>query len=239
MSNLRLGRTLAVPRSVSDPLTSNECNVSGTLHVLWAAHRAGVRRVIVASSSSVYGNTEVLPKVETMPTTPLSPYAVSKLAAEQYAVAFYKSYGLETVALRYFNVFGPRQDPTSQYAAVIPKFLEIMRRGERPTIFGDGEQSRDFTYVDNVVEANLLACTAPGVAGEVFNCACHERISLNQLMKEFNSLLGTHIEPIYAPPRVGDVKHSLADIGKARRMLGYEVVVPFKEGLTHLVHAMS
>ena len=236
---LHQGALPSVPRSVADPLTSNECNVTGTLNILWAARAEGVKRVVVASSSSVYGDSEVLPKVETMPTNPLSPYAVSKLAAERYAVAFWKSYGLETVCLRYFNVFGPRQDPHSQYAAVIPKFLHLMRRGERPTIYGDGEQSRDFTYVENVVEANLLACTAPGVAGEVFNCACGQRVTLNQLVAMLNELLGTHIEPRYTEPRVGDVRHSLADISKAERLLGYQVVVPFEEGLTRLVSATS
>jgi UDP-glucose 4-epimerase len=207
------------------------------LNVLCAARDAEVKRVVIASSSSVYGNTEVLPKVETMVTAPLSPYAVSKLAAEQYGVAFYRSFGLETVALRYFNVFGPRQDPTSQYAAVIPRFLEMIKRSERPTVYGDGEQSRDFTYVDNVVNANLLACVAKDVGGEVFNCACFARVSLNQLMEKINALLGKAVEPVYTPPRPGDVKHSLADIRKARALLGYTVKVPFEAGLTRLISA--
>ena len=231
---LHQGALPSVPRSIADPVKSNESNVTGTLNLLLAAHEAGVKRVVMASSSSVYGNTPTLPKVETMPVSPLSPYAVSKLAAERYCVAFWHSFGLETVALRYFNVFGPRQDPYSQYAAVIPKFLDMIRQGKRPTIYGDGEQSRDFTYVENVVEANLLAAKAPDVAGEFFNCACFEQVSLNDLVREINALLGTDIEPDYDTARVGDVKHSLADISKARERLGYEVKVPFKAGLAKL-----
>jgi len=230
----------SVPRSVRDPVATNECNVVGTLNLLVAARDAGVRRVVVASSSSVYGDSEALPKVETMAVSPLSPYAVSKLATEQYGIAFWRSFRLETIALRYFNVFGPRQDPHSQYAAVIPRFIDLMRRGERPTIYGDGEQSRDFTYVDNVVSANVLACAAPQEAvGQVFNCACNERVSLNRLTATINELLGTSIAPERAEPRVGEVRHSLADIGKARRVLGYEVVVPFREGLVRLVQATA
>ena len=231
------GALPSVPRSLSDPVRSNACNTDGTLNLLWAALRAGVKRVVVASSSSVYGDSPTLPKVETMPTAPRSPYAVSKLATEQYAVAFWHSFGLETVALRYFNVFGPRQDPKSDYAAVIPKFLAMMRRGETPTIYGDGEHSRDFTYVDNVVSANLLACTAEGAAGEVFNCACGDRASLNDLVTVLNEALGTDVVAEHAEDRPGDVKHSLADIGKAKEILGYRVLVPFDEGLARLVSA--
>ena len=231
------GALPSVPRSLSDPVRSNACNTDGTLNLLWAALRAGAKRVVVASSSSVYGDSPTLPKVETMPTAPRSPYAVSKLATEQYAVAFWHSFGLETVALRYFNVFGPRQDPKSDYAAVIPKFLAMMKRGETPTIYGDGEHSRDFTYVDNVVSANLLACTAEGAAGEVFNCACGDRVSLNDLVAVLNEALGTDVVAEHAEDRPGDVKHSLADIGKAKEMLGYRVLVPFDEGLARLVSA--
>jgi UDP-N-acetylglucosamine/UDP-N-acetyl-alpha-D-glucosaminouronate 4-epimerase len=234
---LHQGALPSVPRSVRDPLASNATNVTGTLNVLWAAKEASVKRVVVASSSSVYGNTEVMPKVETMPTSPLSPYAVSKLATETYAMSFWHSYGLETVALRYFNVFGTRQDPYSQYSAVIPRFLDMMRKGETPTIHGDGEQSRDFTYVENVVQANLLAATVPGCGGQIFNCACQDRVTLNDLVNQLNDLLGTDITPEHGEDRVGDVKHSLADISKAREMLGYRVIVPFSEGLRRLVEA--
>jgi UDP-glucose 4-epimerase len=232
---LHQGALPSVPRSINDPVGSNACNVDGTVNILVAAKTFGVKRVVVASSSSVYGNTPTLPKIETMRQSPLSPYAVSKLATEQYAVAFWHSFGLETVALRYFNVFGPRQDPKSEYAAVIPKFLSLMLRGESPTIYGDGEQSRDFTYVENVVSANLLSCTAPDIGGEVFNCACNEQISLNQLVDMLNESLGTNIKPIYAEARPGDVKHSRADIAKAEKMLGYKVTVPFSEGLDRLI----
>lgn len=232
---LHQGALPSVPRSINDPIGSNACNVDGTVNILVAAKTFGVKRVVVASSSSVYGNTPTLPKIETMRQSPLSPYAVSKLATEQYAVAFWHSFGLETVSLRYFNVFGPRQDPNSEYAAVIPKFLSMMLRGESPTIYGDGEQSRDFTYVENVVSANLLSCTAPDVGGEVFNCACNEQISLNQLVDMLNERLGTRIEPIYADVRPGDVKHSRADISKAEKMLRYKVTVPFSEGLNRLI----
>ncbi len=232
---LHQGALPSVPRSINDPIGSNACNVDGTVNILVAAKEFGVKRVVVASSSSVYGNTPTLPKIETMRQSPLSPYAVSKLATEQYAVAFWHSFGLETVSLRYFNVFGPRQDPKSEYAAVIPKFLSLMLRGESPTIYGDGEQSRDFTYVENVVSANLLSCTAPDVGGEIFNCACNEQISLNQLVEMLNESLGTNIKPVYAEARPGDVKHSRADISKAEKMLGYKVSVPFSEGLDRLI----
>lgn len=225
------GALPSVARSLTEPLASHEVNATATLSLLLAARDAGVRRFVYASSSSVYGNTPVLPKSEDLPTSPLSPYAVSKLAGEQYCRVFAQLYGLETVALRYFNVFGPRQDPTSQYAAVIPRFIHAMRRGEPPLIHGDGTQSRDFSYVANVVDANLRAATAPNVGGEVFNIACGERHSLLELVSALNRILGTRIEPRFGAPRPGDVKHSQADIARARRLLGYEPRVSFEEGL--------
>jgi UDP-glucose 4-epimerase len=223
----------SVPRSVADPLLTHESCVTGTLNVLIAARDAGVKRVIYAASSSAYGDIEGESKVETMTPRTLSPYAAAKLAAEHYCAAFYNVYGLETVALRYFNVFGPRQDPNSPYSAVIPLFMSAMLRGERPTVNGDGTQSRDFTYIDNVVQGNLLACHADGgkVAGQMMNLACGDRISLLELIQSLNKLLGTSIEPIFAPPRPGDIQHSRADISKAGELLGYEPVVSFSEGL--------
>jgi len=232
---LHQGALPSVPRSVADPATSHEVNVTGTINVLIAARDAGVKRLVYAASSSAYGNSPTLPKREEMPTNPLSPYAVSKLAGEHYCRAFCQVYGLETVCLRYFNVFGPRQDPQSQYAAVIPKFIAMMRRGERPTIYGDGSQSRDFTYVANVVQANLLAAAAPQAAGRVINVACGQRHTLLDLVAALNRLLGTHLEPVFQPDRAGDVKHSLADIAAAKELLGYEVLVPFEEGLERTV----
>jgi len=225
------GALPSVPRSIQDPLTSNAVNITGTLNVLLAARDAGVRRVIYASSSSVYGANEELPKREDYHPVPIAPYAVSKLAGEGHCRSFWHVYGLETVALRYFNVFGPRQDPTSQYSAVIPMFITAFLDGQRPTIYGDGEQSRDFTYIENVVEATLLAARADGVAGETFNVASGERISLNTLIAELRELTGKDIEPIYADPRPGDVRHSLADVSKAREALGYEPAVNAREGL--------
>ena len=225
----------SVPRSVKDPLTSNSVNVEGTLNILITARDADVKRVVYASSSSVYGDTPTLPKHEDMKQEPRSPYAVSKLGGELYCQAFYHIYGLETIALRYFNVFGPRQDPKSQYAAVVPKFITALLHGEPPTIFGDGEQSRDFTYIENVVEANLLAAKASGVAGEVFNIACGERITINELACMLAEIIGVNIEPEHTPPRSGDVLHSLADISKAKRLLGYEVKVSTPEGLEQTV----
>lgn len=226
----------SVPRSVKDPITTHEVGVSGTLNILQAARECGTRRLVFASSSSVYGDTPTLPKSEEMMPSPLSPYAVSKLAAEHYCQVFHRLYGLETVALRYFNVFGPRQDPTSQYSAVIPKFITAMSRGTRPVIYGDGLQSRDFTYVANVVEANLLAATVDqGIAGKVFNAACHDRITLNDLVAALNAVLGTSIEPIYAEPRLGDIKHSFASIEKFAAATAYRPSVSFAEGIRNTV----
>ena len=221
----------SVPRSIQDPLTSNATNVIGTLNVLLAARDHGARRVVYASSSSVYGANPDLPKREHAPTLPISPYATAKLAGEGYARSFHGVYGLETVALRYFNVFGPRQDPTSQYAAVVPNFIAALLAGRPPVIFGDGEQSRDFTYVANVVEANVLAMAAADVAGKVYNVACGEQVSLNRLVAELRDLLGSDVEPIYAPARAGDIRHSLADLARARSELEYEPTVRLREGL--------
>ncbi len=225
----------SVQRSVDDPLATDNANVRGTLRLLVAARDAGVKRLVFASSSSVYGESPELPKREDMPTFPLSPYGVSKLAGECYCRAFHRVYGLPTVALRYFNVFGPRQDPLSQYAAVIPLFIAALRDGRRPTIYGDGLQSRDFSYVNNVVEANIRACEADGAIGEVFNVACQRQYSLLDLLRILNELLGTRIEPGFAPARAGDIKHSLADISKARQRMGYVPSVDFREGLARTV----
>jgi nucleoside-diphosphate-sugar epimerase len=225
----------SVPRSVQDPLTSTASNVTGTINVLLAARDAGVRRVVYASSSSVYGANPDLPKHEGMTTLPISPYAVAKLAGEGYCRAFGEVYGLETVAIRYFNVFGPRQDPRSQYAAVVPNFIAAMLCGERPTIHGDGEQSRDFTYVENVVNANLLAANATDVAGRVYNVACGERVTLNELFSELKGLLGSDVEPVYGEARMGDVRHSLADVSAAQRDFGYAPSVTLREGLERTV----
>jgi UDP-glucose 4-epimerase len=210
-------------------------NVTGTLNVLHAAREAGVRRVVNASSSSVYGDSPQLPKHEQMPTDPLSPYAVSKLAAERYCSVFWNVYRLETVSLRYFNVFGPRQDPTSQYSAVIPKFIVAMNRDESPVIYGDVEQSRDYTYVANVVEANLLAAQADCQPGLAMNCACHERITLKELVERINSLLHKSIKPTFASERPGDIKHSYADITLAGKKLGYKPQINFIDGLSRTV----
>ena len=227
----------SVPRSIEDPLTSHEVNVTGMLNMLLAARDAGVQRFVYAASSSTYGDHEELPKVEERIGNPLSPYAVTKYADELYAGVFGRCYGLATVGLRYFNVFGPRQDPFSQYAAVIPLFVSALLAGRSPTINGDGEQTRDFTFVANAVEANLLACQAPAEAvGEVFNIACNEQTSLNALYGALQSLLGTNIAAVHGPPRAGDVQHSLAAIDKARRLLGYRGAVHFAEGLQRSIH---
>jgi UDP-glucose 4-epimerase len=225
----------SVPRSIQDPLTSSGVNITGTLNVLLAARDEGVRRVVFASSSSVYGANPELPKREEMASEPISPYATAKLAAESYCRSFTQVYGLETVALRYFNVFGARQDPQSAYAAVVPNFITAFLAGRSPVIHGDGEQSRDFTYVDNVVDANVLAGKAEGVAGRRFNIACGERTTLNQLAAEIRDLTGSDAEPVHVEPRVGDVRHSLADVSAAERDLGFRPEVSLREGLGRTV----
>jgi UDP-glucose 4-epimerase len=221
----------SVPRSIQDPLTTNAVNVTGTLNVLLAARDAGVRRVVYASSSSVYGSNEQLPKREDQQVAPISPYAVSKLAGEGFCRSFTTIYGLECVSLRYFNVFGPRQDPNSQYSAVIPKFIAAALAGRRPTVFGDGEQSRDFTYIDNVIEANLLALDSSAGAGEVFNAACGERVSLNGVLQMLSELSGVDLEPDYRPGRAGEVRDSQADVSRIRETFGYDGAITFAEGL--------
>ncbi|MGH7128514.1 MAG: NAD-dependent epimerase/dehydratase family protein, partial [Planctomycetaceae bacterium] len=225
----------SVPRSVERPLETHEACVSGTVVLLDACRKAGVRRVVYAGSSSAYGNQPEMPKHERQLPEVLSPYAAAKLAGELYCEAFAETYGLETVRLRYFNVFGPRQDPDSPYSAVIPLFVAALLNDRRPTIFGDGTQSRDFTYVENVVEANLRAAEAPEVSGRVYNVACGEPLSVLELLQEICGLLDRPCDPIFAPPRPGDVNHSWADISAARRDLGYEVKVDFAEGLRHTV----
>ena len=227
----------SVPRSVKDPLGNNRANVDGTLNLLVAARDAKVQRVIYAASSSAYGDTPTLPKREDMPPNPISPYATAKLASEYYMTSFYRCYGLETVCLRYFNVFGPRQDPTSPYSGVLAKFITQMLRGEQPTIFGDGTQSRDFTFVENVVAANLLACQAEGssVAGKVFNVATGRRTDLYQTFLLLKKLIGYSGDVKYGPQRAGDVAHSLADISLAGQYLGYEPKVDFEEGLSRTI----
>jgi UDP-glucose 4-epimerase len=225
------GALPSVPRSVQDPLTTSAVNVEGTLNVLLAARDSGVRRVIAASSSSVYGNTGDLPRVETQHTDPISPYGVSKLAAERYCVAFSRVYDLETVALRYFNVFGPRQDPTSQYAAVVPRFVTLVAEGRPVPIHGDGSQSRDFTYVANIVEANVLAAAADDVNGAVLNVATGRRATVNELAETIGEILGRTVEKEFLPDRAGDVRDSWADISAARELLGFEPRVGLEEGL--------
>jgi nucleoside-diphosphate-sugar epimerase len=225
----------SVPRSVKDPLTSNRANVDGTLNVLLASRDAGVKRLVFAASSSAYGDTPTLPKHENMPTNPLSPYALQKVIGEQYLRMFTRLYGLETVAIRYFNVFGPRQDPSSPYSGVISVFATALLENRPPTINGDGEQTRDFTYVANVVDGVLRACEAPGASGEVINVATGGRISLNQLFEEMRKLIGSDVKPVYGEARKGDVRDSQADITKARDLLGYSPIVPFEEGLRKTV----
>jgi nucleoside-diphosphate-sugar epimerase len=231
------GALPSVPRSISDPLTSTESNANATLNLLLSARDAGVRRVVYASSSSVYGPNLELPKRVEQPTMPISPYAVAKLAGEGFCRSFSHVYGLETVSLRYFNVYGPRQDPLSPYAAVIPRFITAFLQDVSPIVFGDGEQSRDFTYVDNAVQATLLAADAPVGPGEVFNVACGERTSLNDLLDELRAITGKEIEAEYTDPRPGDVQHSLADIGPTRETLGYEPVVDVRTGLRRTFEA--
>src|SRR5271170_6833074 len=227
----------SVPKSVLDPVGSNRANVDGTVNVLVAARDARVKRVIYAASSSVYGDTPTLPKHESMAPDPISPYAVAKLASEHYMTSFYRCYQLETVSLRYFNIFGPRQDPSSPYSGVLAKFITAMLRGEQPVIYGDGEQSRDFTYIDNAVEANLLACKAPAAqaAGQVFNVATGRRVSLNETFKLLQGLTSYSGQPRHEAERGGDIKHSLADISKAEAGLGYKPKVNFEEGLRRTV----
>jgi nucleoside-diphosphate-sugar epimerase len=227
----------SVPKSVLDPLGSNRTNVDGTVNVLIAARDAKVKRVIYAASSSAYGDTPTLPKDEAMRPDPISPYAVAKLASEHYMISFYRCYGLETVALRYFNIFGPRQDPSSPYSGVLAKFITSMLRNQQPAIYGDGEQSRDFTYIDNAVEANLLACQAPAskAAGQVFNVATARQVTLNQTYKLLQKLTGYSGAPSYGPERQGDIKHSFADIGRVETALGYKPKVDYEEGLRRTV----
>jgi UDP-glucose 4-epimerase len=227
----------SVPRSLADPISSNEVNIAGTLTVLHEAKKAGVRRLVYAASSSAYGDTPTLPKVETMSPSPLSPYAVGKLAGEHYCAVFAGAYGLETISLRYFNVFGARQDPKSEYAAVIPRFVTAGLAGQGVTIYGDGTQSRDFCYIDNTVEANLAAAAAPAAAasGRVFNVACGVATTLNDVVKLIGEALGRPIPITYAERRVGDVKHSLADVSTARARLGYQGAVSFEEGLRRTI----
>ena len=226
----------SVPRSVETPLESNDVNTNGTLNLLYAAKEQSVKRFVYAASSSAYGESPTLPKAETMQTSPLSPYAVNKLAGEYNCKAFYNVYGLETVAIRYFNIYGPRQDPNSYYSAVIPKFIKMMLTGIAPTIHGDGEQSRDFTYIENVLNANLLACKAPKIAcGTVMNIACGERITLNKLVSELKKLLKIDIEAVHGDPRPGDIKDSLADVSLAKELIGYEPKILVEEGIKRTV----
>ena len=225
----------SVPKSIIDPVKSHHANVNGTLQLLVACREAGVKRVVYASSSSLYGDSPTLPKHEGMMPNPLSPYGAQKLFAEMYCQVFTKAYGLETVSLRYFNVFGPRQDATSQYSGVLALFIPAVLQGRRPTIYGDGEQSRDFTYVKNVVEANLLACRAPGVGGQVFNVACGDRITVNSMLQLINKITGKDVSPVYAEARAGDIKHSQADIRLAKERIGYQAKVSFEEGLRNTI----
>jgi nucleoside-diphosphate-sugar epimerase len=225
----------SVQRSVEDPGTSNAINVGGTLNILLAAKEEGVKRVIYASSSSIYGDTPTLPKHEEMPLHPLSPYALQKYIGEQYCRLFYQLYGLDSVSLRYFNIFGPKQDPNSVYSAVIPRFIDALLHDRPPIIFGDGEQSRDFTFIENVVQANLLAMSAEHLHGEAMNIACGKRISLNQLLKILKKILGSKLTPIYQEPRKGDVRHSLADIRKSKKFINYIPKVGTEEGLNKTV----
>jgi nucleoside-diphosphate-sugar epimerase len=233
------GALPSVPRSIQDPLTSNAVNVEGTLNVILASRDHGVRRIVVASSSSVYGDAPGMPRREDQPVAPLAPYAVAKLAAERYAMVANRVFGIEAVALRYFNVFGERQDPSSGYAAVIPKFIRLMLSGQRPTIFGDGRASRDFTHVDNVVAANLAAANARDAPGLIINVAMHDSHTINELVQILNQLLSTEIAPIYADSRTGDVPESLADISLAERILGYRPAVDFELGLRRTIEHIA
>jgi len=228
---IHLAALPSVPRSVQDPLTTNEANITGTLNLLLAARDEGVRRVVLASSSSIYGSNDIMPKREDLMPQPISPYAVSKLAAEQYARAFAIVYGLETVSLRFFNVFGPRQDPNSQYSGVVPRFMRIALEGGRPVVFGDGTQSRDFTYVSNVVDAALSAATAAGAGGAICNIGCGDPKTVLDLIAAVGRVAGRPLEPQFEQPRAGDVRHSFADITLARDVLGYEPQVAFDAGI--------
>jgi len=236
---LHQGALPSIPRSINDPITSNDVNILGTLNILEAAKEFDVRRVVYASSSSIYGNSKQSPKVEDMAVEPLSPYALTKYAAERYCQMYYNLYGVETVCLRYFNVFGPNQDPASQYSAVIPKFISLINQNTSPIIFGNGIQSRDFTHVVNNIQANILACEAKGVGGEVFNIACGESFTLLQLITTINGILGKDIKPTFEKARAGDVMHSIASIEKAKAKLGYKPLVSFKEGLRMTVNSFA
>ena len=233
---LHQGALPSVPRSVEDPAATHRHCVDATFTLLLAARDAGIKRFVFASSSSVYGDTPTMPKVETMLPVPLSPYAAGKLVGEYYCSVFCKVFGLETISLRYFNVFGPHQDPTSQYAAAIPAFVTAILKDQPPTVFGDGLQSRDFTYVDNVVDANLLAARAAHTAGEAINIACGQSVTVNDTIEAINADAGKNIKPIYTDPRPGDVKHSLADISAAEKLIGFKPVVPFKQGLQRAIN---
>ncbi len=233
---LHQGALPSVPRSIDDPAETHRHCLDATFTLLLAARDAGVKRFVYASSSSAYGDTPTLPKVETMPPRPLSPYAAGKLAGEYYCSVFYEVFGLETISLRYFNVFGPHQDPTSQYAAAIPAFVTAILKDKPPTVFGDGQQTRDFTYVDNVVEANLLAARAKQTKGEVINIACGKAVTVNETIAVINELLDKNIKSIYDAPRPGDIKHSLADITLAEKLLAYKPTIPFKKGLQKAIH---
>ena len=225
----------SVPLSLQDPIATTDININGTLNILIASRDAKVKKFVFASSSSIYGDEPTLPKIEGQEGRPLSPYAVSKLAGEKYCQVFSSVFGLSTISLRYFNVFGPRQDPKSQYAAVIPNFISAMLKGKQPIIYGDGEQTRDFSYVSNIVEANLLASDVDGYSGEAFNLACGEKTTVNELVEKINSILGVKIRPIYAPSRPGDILHSYADISKTKQALNYHPVVNFEEGIKNTI----
>ncbi|HUN80271.1 MAG TPA: SDR family oxidoreductase [Phycisphaerae bacterium] len=225
----------SVPKSIADPISSHRANIQGTFNMLVAARDCGVKRFVCAASSSAYGETPALPKHEAMLPDPLSPYALQKLTGESYCRVFTKCYGLQTLSLRYFNVFGPRQDPTSQYAAAIPAFVTAILKGTPPTIFGDGEQTRDFTFIDNVVQANLLAAQAQSADGEVMNIACGESVTVNAIIREINALTGKNVAPKYVDSRPGDIKHSWADISRAEKLIGYRPLVRFDEGLQRAI----
>ena len=232
---LHLAALPSVPRSVADPISANRVNIEGTLNVLLAAREAGVKRVVFAASSAAYGDNPILPRVESNEPRPMSPYALTKVAGEYYCQIFTRLYGVEAVALRYFNIFGPRQNPHSQYSGVLSKFIAAYIEGTTPTIFGDGEQSRDFTYIDNVVDATLRACTAPNAPGRAINVGVGGRFTLNQTIALLNQIFGKQVTPRYDPPRSGDVLHSQADISLARQLLGYEPKVPYEQGLRKTV----